>query len=352
MFRPDGNALPRWVGNLKQYQFVYDQQQDTLQLADASLTPAVSPTTGFIDEEAASFWTHSSDFWINVETASSGRYSRSDAPDGEKVEKGGVAQLLREAYFSGAAARTVYTCPGTSCGNDVDLSAVGNSYQFSTANGALNPVLFGFGATETGRRDDLVNWIRGEDNIGPDNVGNESIAKDQLGQRPSDARVRPSIHGDVLHSRPIAINYGGSRGVVVFYGTNDGVLRAVNGNQTGYGAGSELWAFVAPEHFPGLNRLRENDPEVRYPSTPSANIDGPRARLLLRRPDRRVSEHRNRRGGAVCWNAARRPFDLCLRRQQSVAAPPDVGNRPRHERLCQPRTDLVDAARVAHQGPG
>ena len=23
MFRPDGNALPRWVGNLKQYQFVY-----------------------------------------------------------------------------------------------------------------------------------------------------------------------------------------------------------------------------------------------------------------------------------------------------------------------------------------
>ncbi len=84
--------------------------------------------------------------------------------------------------------------------------------------------------------------------------------------------MRPSIHGDVLHSRPIAINYGGSRGVVVFYGTNDGVLRAVNGNQTGYGAGSELWAFVAPEHFSALNRLRENDPEVRFPSTPSANI--------------------------------------------------------------------------------
>ena len=49
MFRPDGNALPRWVGNLKQYQFVYDPQRDTLQLADISLTPAVSPTSGFID---------------------------------------------------------------------------------------------------------------------------------------------------------------------------------------------------------------------------------------------------------------------------------------------------------------
>ena len=36
MFRPDGNALPRWVGNLKQYQFVYNSSADTLQLADAT----------------------------------------------------------------------------------------------------------------------------------------------------------------------------------------------------------------------------------------------------------------------------------------------------------------------------
>ena len=28
---------------------------------------------------------------------------------------------------------------------------------------------------------------------------------------------------------------------------------------------------MAPEHFNELNRLRENDPEVRFPSTPSAN---------------------------------------------------------------------------------
>ncbi len=120
------------------------------------------------------------------------------------------------------------------------------------------------------KRDLLVNWIRGDDNVTATNVSNESVAKDQLGQRPADATVRPSIHGDVLHSRPVAINYGGTRGVVVFYGTNDGMLRAINGNQTGSGAGTELWSFVAPEHFPILNRLRENDPQVRYPSTPAA----------------------------------------------------------------------------------
>jgi type IV pilus assembly protein PilY1 len=131
--------------------------------------------------------------------------------------------------------------------------------------------MFGFDASDTTRRDLLVNFIRGTDNVTATNVGNYSVAKDQLGDKPAGATVRPSIHGDVLHSRPIAINYGGTRGVVVFYGANDGMLRAVNGNQSGLGAGQELWSFVAPEHFWYLNRLRENDPEVRYPSTPWAN---------------------------------------------------------------------------------
>ena len=270
MFRPDGNALPRWVGNLKQYQFVYNASANTLRLADATGVAAVSPTTGFIDNDARSFWTTSSSFWLNVETASAGRYSRNDAPDGELVEKGGIAQHLRQTYYSSSASRTIYTCTGATCGGNFDLAAGGVVSRFSTANVALTPSLFGFGALETAKRDLLVNWIRGDDNVTAANVSNESVAKDQLGQRPADATVRPSIHGDVLHSRPVAINYGGTRGVVVFYGTNDGMLRAINGNQTGTGAGTELWSFVAPEHFASFNRLRENDPQIRYPSTPAA----------------------------------------------------------------------------------
>ena len=250
MFRPDGNALPRWVGNLKQYQFVYNASANTLRLADATLTPAVSPTTGFIDNDARSFWTTSSSFWLNVETASAGRYSRSDSPDGELVEKGGIAQFLRQTYYSSSATRPIYTCVGSTCGGDFDLAAAGATARFSTSNTSLTPALFGFGALETTKRDLLINWIRGDDNVTAANVGNESVGKDQLGQRPADATVRPSIHGDVLHSRPVAINYGGDpQRVVVFYGTNDGMFRAINGNQTGVGAGSELWSFVAPEQF-------------------------------------------------------------------------------------------------------
>ena len=64
--------------------------------------------------------------------------------------------------------------------------------------------------------------------------------------------MRPSAHGDV-HSRPVAVDYGGNTGVVVFYGASGGMLHAINGNQSTsigtYAPGSELWSFVAPEHY-------------------------------------------------------------------------------------------------------
>jgi type IV pilus assembly protein PilY1 len=178
--------------------------------------------------------------------------------------------LLREAHLSSTAGRTIYTCPGATCGTNVDLSAAGATYQFNTSNGSLTPGMFG-ATVDAARKNLIIDFVRGTDNVTSSNVANLSVGKDQLGAGPTGATVRPSIHGDVLHSRPVAINYGGTRGVVVFYGSNDGMLRAVNGNQTGSGAGQELWAFVAPEHFDSLNRLRENDPEVRYPSTPAAS---------------------------------------------------------------------------------
>jgi type IV pilus assembly protein PilY1 len=50
------------------------------------------------------------------------------------------------------------------------------------------------------------------------------------------------VHGDVLHSTPVAVNYGGSTGVVVFYGANDGVFRAINANQPPVSSGAHRHA--------------------------------------------------------------------------------------------------------------
>jgi type IV pilus assembly protein PilY1 len=60
---------------------------------------------------------------------------------------------------------------------------------------------------------------------------------------------------------------------VVFYGGNDGVLRAINGNRsTAIGtveAGSEMWSFVAPEFFPYIRRLHNNNVQISYESNPT-----------------------------------------------------------------------------------
>lgn len=114
-------------------------------------------------------------------------------------------------------------------------------------------------------KNSLINWVRGDDNVGDEPSPGNGIT------------VRPSVHGDVLHSRPTVVNYGGSIGVVVFYGANDGTFRAINGNQPLNGStavggappGGEIWSFIPTEFFTRLPRLYLNSPSVKIASTPT-----------------------------------------------------------------------------------
>src|SRR4029078_11024867 len=73
------------------------------------------------------------------------------------------------------------------------------------------------------------------------------------------ADVRASFHGEVAHSRPLPVNYGGSTGVVLYYGANDGYFRAVRGSD-----GKELWSFYASENHSKLKRLTDNAPSLTH----------------------------------------------------------------------------------------
>lgn len=249
MFRPDAVGLPRWRGNLKQYKFGYEAATDTLFLSDKNDNAAISGTTGFISPSAVSYWTSPSTFWANQQMGTP--LSSSDSPDGEVVEKGGVAQQIRTAYATSQATRNIFTC--ISCAANTNLAS-STAAQFTTANTAITTGTLGVAAAD---RNNLINWVRGTDNNSP---------TDEAGPGGT-TTVRPSVHGDVLHSRPAVVNYGGTTGVVVFYGSNDGTLRAINGNQTGTTAGQELWSFIPEEHFSKLNRLRANSPEIRLSTT-------------------------------------------------------------------------------------
>jgi type IV pilus assembly protein PilY1 len=188
----------------------------------------------------------------------------------------------------------MFTCPPapTACTPALGSNAA-TTFDSTNISGATFQAAFGATATELPL---LVNWIRGVDNFNgtPCNPATSGCTWSSKEFGPGwPATVRPSIHGDVLHSRPVVINYGAAHGCPeppqpqsprgpcgpwVFYGANDGMLHAVKGgqnndqNQTAPQDGHESWAFVAPEFYSKFKRLRDASPELRTPSTPSELI--------------------------------------------------------------------------------
>ncbi|MBM5811852.1 MAG: pilus assembly protein PilY [Gammaproteobacteria bacterium] len=259
VFRPDQDAMPRWAGNLKQYRLGI--VGDMLRTLDADGQSAINPSTGFITECARSYWTPTTvdTYWQFHPQGGCLAVANSDAsnyPDGNIVEKGGQAYRLRSS-----TTRTVRTCSPTfaSCSALAD---------FNIANGAITQALLG--AASSSERDALINWQRGLD------VDNEDL------DAVTTAEMRPSVHGDVVHARPVAINFGSdaSPQVVVFYGGNDGALRAVNGNRAnaiaGLAAGNELWSFVAPEFWVNIKRLRDNSTPISFTGSVSPPVRAPK----------------------------------------------------------------------------
>lgn len=257
MFRPDENSQPRWAGNLKQYKLGYAANSTTLQMLDADGVSAINSQTGFITECARSFWTPTSldNYWTfkpqgNCLTVANSNVS--NYPDGNIVEKGGQGYKLRST-----TTRTVKTCAPT-------LAGCTTLTDFTTTNATITNTLLGVTA---GERDALINWSRGMD------LNDENTDDGITPSTTTSTVMRPSVHGDVVHSRPVAINYGTDTvpQVVVFYGGNDGVLRAVNGNRatsfSSVAAGAEFWSFMPPEFYPYINRLRSNTVPIYYPSS-------------------------------------------------------------------------------------
>jgi type IV pilus assembly protein PilY1 len=239
VFRPDADASPLWLGNLKEYRLAVSGT-DALYLADANGAPVENTTTGFVTPTAVSYWTLPSSYWG---FRPSGAGQASDRPDGDIVEKGAAAQVLRTAYAVSQADRKVYTCSG-SCSAGTRLV----DHAFDTGNATVSAAALGVTDAE---RSDLINWVRGQD-LDDENADGASTD------------VRASIHGDVLHSRPAVVNYnraGGDNDIVVFYGGNDGLLHAIKGGQASDG-GQELWAFVPPEFYGKLNRLFQGSPKI------------------------------------------------------------------------------------------
>lgn len=253
MFRPDPDRKPRWFGNLKRYQII--NISGALELGDKNGILAVSPTTGFVDDSATSYWTTDSPidaadlskgyYWadtnVSVKPSAAnptinGAAAFSDEPDGSVVEKGSVAEVLRKGSGNWTLNRNIYTT----------LSA------FSTGLTLTDKLSSAPNLNDTQKK-----WMSG--------LNTENEAK-----LLSATQTRPSIHGDVVHSRPLPVTYG-TNDSVIYYGANDGMFRAVNAQD-----GKELWAFMPYEFAQSsfVERLRTNEPLIKFSNdTSSASAD-------------------------------------------------------------------------------
>jgi type IV pilus assembly protein PilY1 len=283
MFRPDPQDRPLWMGNLKQYRLI--SLGGSIDLGDNSNPPinAVNPLTGFLTPCAQSFWTtDSGTYWRSdifdtppakgtCPFSVTGFSSWSDDPDGPLVEKGGVAEVIRKGNGppltnttpTWVVNRTVYTLSTLTSTTLVPFT--------SAALGALPAQV------------SVANFILGHD-VNDENNNNNTT------------EARPSLHGDEIHSRPLPVDYATTcpgqtdssgnplSGATVFYGSNDGTLRAID---TCYG--KERWAFIAPEFYnpapvlppgtpTGFSRLMNDSPLIDYPSIPTGITPTPTAK--------------------------------------------------------------------------
>ncbi len=137
VFRPDSNKSPRWLGNLKLYKLGVNTATNpaTLFLADRTGAAAENASTGFISGSASSYWNNRNniDFWKFRDPSLNGVGGNSELPDGDLVEKGGVAQQLRANNLTAQTSRNIYTCTGTATGGLCAGNALLSATPFNTA---------------------------------------------------------------------------------------------------------------------------------------------------------------------------------------------------------------------------
>jgi type IV pilus assembly protein PilY1 len=183
------------------------------------------------------------------------------------VDAGGVGKVLLDRNQT-TDPRKLYTYMGSS----TNLTDATNA--MSIANAGITTGVLGV-ATATDR-DKLINFLHGFDAYDEDSDGNAT-------------EKRPWILGDILHSKPLVVNYKSytfttanesncsENKTLVFAGANDGMLHAFRDCD-----GSEAWAFIPQDLLPNVRYVAaaahtyfvDGSPTVyRYDADNDGNIE-------------------------------------------------------------------------------
>ena len=197
MFRPDGDAKPRWRGNLKQYQFGLDAHRQRCRWSIATGTPAISASTGFISPNAVVVLDRAEH--VLEQPAARHAAVGSDSPDGEVVEKGATAQRTARGLRDRAGPRAA-----SSPASAARRHAARRQRRDALRQRATRSI-----TDSDARRHDGADRASRPDRLGARHRQRRRRARAATSR---DDGASP-VHGDVLHSRPAVVNYGGSTGV-------------------------------------------------------------------------------------------------------------------------------------------
>ncbi|MDB5968807.1 MAG: hypothetical protein JWQ90_1257 [Hydrocarboniphaga sp.] len=263
-FKPDLSQRPRWNGNLKKLNVAADSSGN-YQYYDANSALAIG-SDGRIKTTALTYWTNTNLLGSGVTV------------DGRSSTLGGAGQKIPGYLFGGGgnpgrvnadAKRTLYYDKITA----TSLALNGLDADTQTVRDELKTDLGVTGTTTTDDtlRRSLLLFARGF------NVGT-TAAPLGTGTSVSGVVARDWMHGALLHSRPVAINYGARSGystsspdIRVVYGAADGFMRMVRNSD-----GVETWGFMPRAVMSQQSVLRENTSVASLPY----GVDGAPAVLL------------------------------------------------------------------------
>lgn len=242
LFQADADQNPRWSGNIKKLKFA-DAQSNDFTLNDANGVNAAA-LDGRIDDDALTFWTDDSNLG-------------GEDVDGRAVELGGAGQNIpgfggNPQLVNGAGGRTLYYDKDT-----LGVLSLGNLDADALTATELQSSL---DASDAAEALDLLEYVRGYEDV--DGV-------------PPPTTTRSWLMGAVLHSQPLAINYGARSSasydednpdVRILVGSTDGFLRMIkNTNSDGTESGAEVWAFMPQEVMEQQKILKENSDIANFP---------------------------------------------------------------------------------------
>jgi len=214
MFEPRDRI--NWKGNIKRLNLAIENGVAILR--DGNGDAAFDNSTGRIADDAQTVW--------------------STSQDGDKVDEGGVGALL--------AARNPVSNPRSLYSNTGDSDAL---QTFNLTNMDVDAFGFAgddelydfFNVADWNEFETLINWARGIDVFDEDEDGSRTDAQ-------------PWILADMLHSRPIVVNYG-ARGSFTQSNPDQRLLVGTNGgffHMFDVDSGQENWAFFPKELGPIL----------------------------------------------------------------------------------------------------